>query len=527
MSGSVLLITCANLANLQLGRAVRRLREYAVRAALGASRARLMRPIVCECLVLACVGGVLGTLVMLWADAWLVSRMGQIGFELPLDWRVLAFAFAASLVTGLLFGLVPAVIVSRVPVNEMLKSGGRGATEGRGQARFRGAMIVGQFALALALLSGAGFFQRGAARLLARDPGWNTGNLISGVLSLPDSRYPDDARQYDFYRRLEERLAALPGVEQVGTGWNLPILEYLQSRSIVAEGRPLPQAGHEPLAYFNGVSPTYLDTLGVRLLNGRGFAATDGAHAPPVAIVNESLARALFPGENPIGRRIRGVDVTNPEWIEIVGVVRDVRFAASFGTPATTLQVYRPLAQVTWSYVSVVVRTSIAPAALAEPLRQVVAGLDPDLPMQQLAPVTDTIESIVNNFTRAGSMLAGLSALGLFLAALGIYGVISTQVTQRTPEIGIRLALGAPTESVVWLVLKGGLRLALTGVGIGLVGTYALGQVFHHVSPEMPAQDLPLAAAITGLLVLVAIVASGLPARRATKVDPITALRAE
>lgn len=527
LSGSVLLITCANLANLQLSRAVRRMREYAVRAALGASRARLMRPLVCECLLLSIVGGVFGTLVMLWADAWLVARMAPIGFELSLDWRVFAFAFGASLATGLLFGLAPAAMMSRVPVNEILKSGARGATGGRSQARFRGAMIIGQFALALVLLSGAGFFQRGAARLLARDPGWNTGNLLSGIISLPEARYTESTRTYGFYRQLEERIAALPGVEKVGMGWTMPILEYLKTRSIVVEGRPLPAAGHEPLAYFNGVSPTFLDTLGVRLVNGRWFAETDNAKAPLVAIINESLARALFPGENPVGRRLRGVDVTNPQWIEIVGVVHDVQFAASFGTPATPFQIYIPLAQDAWTYVSVVVRTSTAPAALAEPLRQVVAGLDPDLPVQQLAPVNETIESIVENFTRSGSMLAGLAGLGLFLAALGIYGVISTQVAQRTPEIGVRMALGAPTQSVVWLVLSAGLRLALIGVGIGLLGTYLLGQVFHRVSPEMPAQDLPLAAAITGVLVVVAIVASGLPARRATKVDPIAALRAE
>jgi predicted permease len=528
LAGSVLLITCANLANLQLGRALRRAREYAVCSALGASRWRLMRPLLCECLLLAFAGAAAGMLIVLWANDWIAFRFRELpGVGLPIDWHVLTFAFGATLLAAVLFGVAPAWLVSRLRVNEVLKSGSRGATGGVAQSRVRSLLIIGQFALALLLLSGAGFFERGTARLIARDVGWKPAGILQGILSLPASRYSDPGRAYGFYRRLEEKLAALPGVEHVGVGWTIPVFEYLQTRSVTLEGRNAPPAGREPLAYVNGITPSFLPTIGLKLVRGRCFAETDDAKSPGVVLINETMARSLFSGESPLGRRLRLMDGTTPVWLEIVGVVADVRFAATFGAPATVFQIYRPLAQDTWNYVTVAVRTATSPATLAESFRQAVAGLDADLPVQRLATGPAAIEEIVSNFAFGGRLLSGLAALGLFLAALGIYGVIANLVEQRTPEIGIRLALGAPIHSVMWLALGTGVRLTLVGVGLGLAGTYALAQLLRAIAPSLPAQDTAVAVIVTAILMAVALLACWLPARRATRIDPVEALRAE
>ena len=530
LAGSVLLITCANLANLQLSRALHRAREYAVCAALGASRYRLIRPILCESALVGLAGGGAGLVVPAWTTAWLATQFSQFGyspFQFPLDIRVLAFAFGAAFGTGLLFGLLPAWLISRLEANEVLKNGTRGGIGSRTQSRLRDALIIGQFAFALVLLAGAGFFQRGAARLLANDPGWSPAGILEGTLSLPSARYRDPAATMDLYRCLQDRLAALPGVEQVAISWALPIFQYLENRSIVVEGRPAPPAGREPVVYTNGITPSFLDTLRIRLIAGRPFRDTDDARAPAVVLINEAMARALFPHENPIGRRIRLLEAATPGWCEIVGVVRDVRFSGNPGAPVTPFQVYRPLAQATWGYVTVSLRCASAPEKFADAFRRTVTGIDPDLPVQRLATADATIASIVNNFTLGATLLAALAGLGLFLAAIGIYGVIASLVVQRTPEIGIRLALGAPIPRILWLILGTAARLVFVGIVLGLAGTFVLARLLRAVAPEMSAQDPLVAVAVTAALLVVALLACWFPARRATKVDPLTALRAE
>ena len=529
LAGFVLLIACANLANLQLARAVTRTREFAIRAALGANRRRLLGPLLVESLLLALVGGGFGILVAAWSNDWLSSRLsanGMVSFNLVIDWRVLGFALLTSLVTGLVFGIAPAWMMARVNVNETLKSGARGSTGDRAQHRLRHALIVTQFALALVLLAGAGFFISGLDRILSQDTGWNTSNMVQGVLNLPQAKYSTPAQTYAFYSRLEERLGALPGVEHVTVAWTLPLFQFLASRPVVVEGRDAPPAGHEPTAAVNGVTPSFLDTLQIKLLAGRNFSAADNPSGPPVVLINDALAQALFPHENPIGRRIGSADAANRNWMEIVGVVSDVHFAVGFTPPATPFLILRPLAQETWNYVTVALR-SPSSDNLVEPVRQVIAQLDPDLPVQLLGTVQHTITLFTSGTLMINTVLVVFAGLGLFLAALGLYGVIARLVVQRTPEIGVRIALGARPRDVGWLILGSGIRLTLLGTGFGLLGAWGLGRVIALISPAMGTHDFTPVILVTLLLLGVALLACWIPTRRAMRVDPMTALRTE
>ena len=529
LAGFVLLIACANLANLQLSRAVVRTRELAIRAALGASRARLIRPLLTESLLLSLIGGACGLLVAFWSNSWLSSRMSANGFvifKLTLDWPVMSFAAVVSVLTGLVFGVVPAWIASRVRVNENLKSGARGSTGDRAQHRFRHGLIVVQFALALVLLAGAGLFIRGLDRLLSRDQGWNTSHLLQGILNLPPTKYANAEQTNAFYTRLQERLGGLSGVEHVSVSWTLPMFQFLATRNYAVEGREAPPAGHEPLAAVNGITPSYLDALKIRLVAGRNFSSADTVGSTPVALINESMARALFPQENPIGRRIGGLDPAKREWMEIVGVIADQRFVSNIAAPATRYQLMRPLAQETWNYVQLAVRAS-APDALVDPVRRLITEMDPDLPVQQLGSAEGLIARDTSALGTVNAILVSFALLGLFLAALGLYGVIARLVVQRTPEIGVRVALGAQSRDIVWLVLGSGIRLTLLGTALGLIGAYGVGRALTTILPEMVSLDIPTVVAVALLLVVVALLACWLPARRASKVDPMTALRAE
>jgi len=529
LAGFVLLIACANLANLQLARAVARAHEYAIRAALGASRSRLLRPLLAESMLLSIVGGLLGVLVALWSNDWVSSRLSSSGIfklTLELDWRVLSFALGASVATGLLCGLVPAWLLTRVRVNDSLKSGTRGNTGDRVQHRLQHGLIITQFANAVILLTSATGFIRGAERLVVVNPGWDHQQVVQAVLNLPPARYAAPEQTYGFYKRLEERLAALPGAEGATIGWTLPIFQFLTTRSLVVEGKAPPPAGHEPVAYLNGIMPSYLPTLGIKVQSGRNFTEADGLTSVPVVIINASMARALFPGEDPIGHRLGSPDPKNPGWAEIVGVVPDIGFATGAIPPTTPFQVMRPLAQETWNYVTVAVRTR-SPEALTEPLRQAIAALDPNLVPQQFGPIKQVTRLVTGSADMMSTILICFALLGLFLAALGLYGVIARLVLQRTPEIGVRVALGAQSNDVVWLVLRSGLRMTLLGTGIGLLGSIALGWGLSLVVPSMAASEPLLFAAVSMILIPVGLLACWLPARRAAKVDPMVALRAE
>ncbi|AOS46188.1 Macrolide export ATP-binding/permease protein MacB [Lacunisphaera limnophila] len=528
LAGIVLLIICDNLASLQLARATSRTREFAIRAALGASRSHLLKPLLLESLLLAGVGGLLGILVTVWGNAWIAHTMSAtfpIELDISIDGRVLAFALVVSVLTGIMFGLAPAWLSARVNVNDTLKSGARGATGDRSHLRFRNLLIVFQFAAVLVQLSCTGFFIRGMQTLQQRDIGWNTAGLTQGIVNLPQARYASEEQVRGFYHELEQRLRALPGVENVAIGWTAPLYQLLTTRTYVVEGREPPVPGQEPIAFLNAVSPSFLDTLQIRLLAGRSFTAADRAGAPPVVLINEAMARALFPGQEPVGQRLRTGSGETAVVAEIVGVFKDVGLAGNPAPQSTPYQVFKPLAQETWNYVTIVVRAGATP--MTEPLRRTVAELDPNVPVQLLNTMDELAKTSTRTMELITTIFAGFSVLSLLLAAMGLYGVIARLVAQRTAEIGVRLALGAQLRDILRLVMGAGFRLALLGAGLGLLGAILANLAIAQIFNGKPSLDLVILPAMTVTLVLVALLASYLPARRATRIDPMTALRAD
>ncbi len=531
LSGFVLLIACGNLANLLLARAIARAREFSIRGALGASRTQLIKPLAVECFVLAVGGGLAAMLVSVWTSAWLAQRFSGPGgtTDFSPDGRVLFFTISLSLITALLFGIAPAWWAARVDVNDSLKNGTRGTTGNRAQHRYRQALLVIQFALALILLAGAGFFINGIARLTHIESGWRPDALITGSVNLASAQYSTAEPIIAFHTGLRDRLLALPGVANVAVSFEEPLYDAPAQRNYRVEGREPPPPGQEAVAYTNGISASYFDTVGTRLLRGRLFDATDTLVSRPVVVINESMARALFPGQDALGQRLGVVD-NNPTvlWAEIVGIVEDVHAQQVQSSPIL-FQVYKPFVQEAWQYVTISVRASdpAKVSSLLEPIRRAIAALDPEQPITNLMPAPLRIQRNVGFWQTISQLLILFAGLGLLLAALGIYGVTTRLVAQRTAEIGLRMALGAQVRDVVKLVLGGGLRTTLLGAVAGLIGALFLS---HFLTQKLPAFGgnslLPIATA-AGLLIATAALACWLPARRAAKVDPIVALRAE
>lgn len=530
LSGFVLLIACSNLANLLLARTITRARELAMRSALGASRLQLLRPLIVEALLLALAGAGGAILVAQWAGHWLAVRStGDNGEQviLALDWSVFSWAVAASLVTALAFGLAPALFALRLDVNEALKSGGRGVTGSLGHRRFRHALIVGQFALAMVLLAGAGLFIRGLHDLNHRRSGWDSSDLVTGTLLLSASTYDDDERLRAFYAQARERLAALPGVESTSLASAAPFFSWTDIRKLQVHGDERPERGREPAVRMNRVSPGYFETVGTRLLAGRTFTAQDTATSPPAFIVSQAAARALFGTADPVGRRLAEAEGDTVVWGEVVGVVSDVR--AADAEPGGVLhQAYQPLLQSPHRHIELAVRThGVAPAAVIDGIRTTMAALDPDLPVRRLMLADQRIARANYQLGVLRDMLTSFALLGLGLAALGIYGVIARTMAQRTAEFAIRLALGARITDLTRVVLGAGAKLALSGAAIGLAGAWALAQLLAGAFPGMQLSDPRILIAATLLLLLIALLACWLPARRAGKVDPMAVLRAE
>ncbi len=529
LAGFVLLIGCANLANLQLARTAARAREFAVRAALGAGRIRLLRQSLVESVIISLIGGALSLLLAFWGVGFISRRLftDLPGAKVSLDFKVFGFALFCSVLTGLIFGTVPAWLASRADVNQALKENVRGSNSGRSHQRLRSALIVGEVAFALILLTGAGLFLRGLQRFVNLDPGWRVDGLVTAQVSLPRTKYATDDQRRDFYKRLEERLAALPGVERVALGASQPVWGFFGSGGFMVEGQTEPAQGQYPEIFQEPVSTGYFETLGIRLISGRAFTDADAAGSPAVVIINETTARRFWPNENPIGKRIGSPNPNQRNWREVVGVVNDVVFPASLGEPYTRLQSFQPLAQNTWDSVNIALRTSASPEALTSALRGAVAELDPTIPAHQIRTARRMVEQSLGSVSLLGSLLGAFAALGLGLAAIGIYGVISYSVVQRTGEIGIRMALGAQTRDVIGLILGKGARLILLGSLLGFGGAYSVARFLASAIPTLPTRDPAAMAGITFTLVVVAISSCYLPAWRATKVDPMIALRHE
>jgi predicted permease len=525
----VLLIACVNVANLTLARAAAREREIAVRLALGAGRARILRQLLIESLTLAVIGGLLGLLLAKLA----INALIKLGPEqLPrlhminLDMRILAFTLLISLLTGLLFGMAPALQSLKLNLNESLKEGGRAATSGRRQRRTRGALVVAEVALALALLLGAGLLMRSFLKLQQTDPGFNPSGVLTMSVVLPGARYVGVEPQISFLQRLVERVSALPGVRSAGVTSDLPWTGYQNEAGLRVEGKTFP-TDQEPHAQYHFISADYMRTIGAPLLSGRWFDARDRRGAQPVILINQAMARKNWPGEDAVGKRIAFGDSTrkDEDWMQVVGVIGDVKDYPNSANSQPAF--YLPVTQEPYPEMSLAIRADKDTLSLVEAVRREVRALDREMPISEVRTL-ETVAAAAVASRRFAMLLVGVFALtALALAGIGIYGVTSYLVAHRTHEIGIRIALGANSFDVLKLALRHGMTLALAGVGAGLALAIAATRLMANLLYGVGATDPATFVAVPLFLIGVSFVACYLPARRATKVDPMTALRRE
>lgn len=526
--GVVLLIGCANVANLFLVRLATRRKEIAIRAALGASRRAIVAQFLTESVLTSVVAGTLGSLLAVWAADSLAALAGDFiprAGEISIDGPVLAFAVALSVATGLAMGLVPAWHASKADVNETLKDATRGSTGGRSANRLRSVLLVGEVALSLVLLVSAGLLLRSFARLQDVSPGFDATNVTTFNLQLSPGQYPDAAKQSAFYRQFLERLAAIPGVTAASGVTNLPVIAGGNTRSPMAvEGESLPPVNQRRLAVRANTLPGYFAAMGIPLKQGRDFDWRDDTSRPNVVIVSEATAKRLFPnGENPIGRRLITGIASVPR--EIVGVVGDVRAEGLAQTGGD--QMYYPTMQLGDGFFSFVVHSTRPAASLRDEIRAALQSLDRGMPLNQVQPFEDLMTQSISDRRLVMGLVGSFALLALFLAALGIYGVIAYSVAQRTAEIGVRMALGASPLTVVRLILREGLRLTALGLAIGLGASFALSRLLSSQLYEVSASDPVIYGAVALFLALIAAFACALPAWRAAHIDPLVALRSE
>ena len=523
--GFVLLIACVNVANLLLAWAARRQREVALRAALGARRTRMVRQFLTESLLLSFLGGGFGILLA-WSGVALLQRIRLANLprlqNVQIDGWTFAFTFGISLLTGLAFGLLPAFRASRLDLNEALKESGK-STAGKERHRLRSALVFADVALALLLLTGAGLMMKSFVRLLEVNPGFDPSHTLTLTLSLWGPKSADEPA-VAFFDQVLRRVRTLPGVESAGIVSQLPLGGNMDMYGVHVEGKSLPNPEEDPSADRYSITPGYLRAMRIPVLRGREFDQHDIATSQMVAMVNESMARQFWPGEDPIGKRFRMGDTKGP-WKTVVGVVGDV-LHKGLDAPHT-IQVYLPNTQFTDSMVILAVRTSNEPASIAAAVRTEIAALDPQVPVSEVATMDEVVSASVAN-QRFGALLFVLfGAIALVLTAVGIYGVISYGVAQRTHEIGIRLALGAGSREVLSLIVSEAMKPALLGAALGLCAAFGLTRLLTRLLYNVKPTDPLVFAAVLLLLIAVAWLASYIPARRATRVDPIVALRYE
>ncbi len=523
----VLLIACANVANLLLARATARQRELAVRAALGAGRARLVRQLLAESLVLSGIGGFCGLLLAWWALGFLravvaerlpIQRLEMVG----IDPYVLLFTLAASLVCGLVFGAVPALTASGSTLTDSLKDGGRSGSGSRGK-RTRSAFVIVEVALALVLLVGAGLLLRSFVRLLDRSPGFDASRTITMRISLPQARYGGDGQRAQFLDRFFQQVDALPGVQASGAISFLPLTGLGAATSMQIVGQPVPPQGQEPVTDVRVITHGYLKTMGVPLLKGRLFNEQDASDAKGRVVINETMALKHWPGEDPIGKRVRIAWDSLED--EVIGVVGDVRHAGLDGEirPMT----YWPYARNPYGTMTVTVRTAADPNRIVTSIAGLVRQLDPELALANVKTMDEVVSDSVAQRRLTMLLLTIFAGAALLLAAVGIYGVIAYSVTERTQEIGIRMALGAQRGAVLRMVITQALVLAVTGIAVGGGGALLLTRLMEGLLFEVKPADPLTFGVVSGILTAVALLASYIPGRRATQVDPVIALRAQ
>jgi putative ABC transport system permease protein len=525
----VLLIACANVANLMLARAASRRKETAIRAALGAGRLRLIRQFLTESVILSLMGGAAGLLLaklgldlLLSLASTSLPRANEIG----LDLQTLAFTFSLSLLTGIGFGIAPALQVSRADVHETLKEGGGRAMSAAGGARLRNALVVAEVALSLIMLIGAGLLIKSFARLQQVSSGLQPENVLTMKIALPGAKYSTPQAIAAFYQQTLDKISSLPGVQAAGAINLLPLQQWGYNGDIEIEGHGPYQPGEAPIAEYRSVTPDYFRALAIPLLNGRIYTAQDGEKSAPVILINQTMARALWPNESAIGKRIR---VDGPDWRTIVGVVGDVRqsglaqpvrYEIYFAHPQSP---YMSLMQ----NMTLVVRASSDPASMISDIRRAAQSVDPMQSLHSIETMESVIAQSVSDRRLNMMLLAIFAAVALLLAAVGIYGVLSYTVTQRTHEIGIRMAVGAQSSDILKLVVGQAMTMALAGVGIGLIAAYGLTRLMSSLLYGVSASDPAIFIIISLILTGVALTASFVPSRRAIKVDPMVALRYE
>ncbi len=527
---AVLLIVCANVANLLLVGAARRERELAVRATLGAGRSRLARQLLTEVVLLALAGGVLGLVLGLWGTRVLVvlnadniPRAAEIG----LDPSVFLFTFGVALVAGLLAGLAPVLHATRSDLQGLLKVGTSAAGEGGRARSLRRALVLVEVAVSVVLLVSAGLLLRSLLRLQGVSPGFEPEGVLTAKVALPDGAYPDAAVRAGFYRQLQERLESVPGVEVGGAGFPLPLGGHAYFLSFGVEGRPPLPTSDAPSAGVRFVTPGYLEALEIPVLDGRRITHADRLGGVRVAVVNRTMAGRMWPGKSPLGGRLTFGDPTSPDasWIEVVGVVGDVRHRGIMAE--ADMEVYLPMDQNPSSGATLVLRTRGHPESLLPGLREAVRAVDPSLPIYRIQTLEQVVQSALSDRRFSAALLGVFAGLALVLACLGVYGVISYAVAQRTRELGLRIALGAPRERVLRLVFGQGMALVLAGVAAGLALALIAGFLLRSLLYEVGIVDPLIYATVPALLLLVGLTAVWFPALRATRVDPVVALRTE
>jgi predicted permease len=528
----VLLLTCINLAGVQLARLANRGHDLAVRAALGASRSRLVRELVTESLLLSLLGCAAGILITRWCTDLLAARITvgfrwvTVGVPAHLDLRALGFAVMLALLTAVVVGTVPAWLSARQAVAQTLRQGGRGTASGTGWPRLRQGLVVSQMALALVLLAAGGLFLRGLHGFVNRSPGWSADRLLTAQLDLRSDQ-PGEQRAV-VLQQLQQQMARLPGVESAALAGALPVMEDTwRSRPVWAMGTPKPRPNTGPTAFGNVVSPDYFRTVGIRLREGRLFTAADRASNSTI-VVNESMARGLWPGESAIGKRFSHPEADparSDQWATVIGVVEDARFAATLTSPKTRYQFYNPIGAA--RSIALLLRTPAPPESLTADLRRLVADLAPGASLDNVITARTQIDQTLMNIKLLAWMLFAFAALGLVVSAMGVYSLFAGYVIQRTREIGVRMALGAQASHVLLMVLGKGLRLALVGGLLGMAGAAAIARVLTSLAAELPPHEPLAVGAIAMAMLAVALVACWLPARRAARVDPMVALRQE
>jgi predicted permease len=528
LSLTVLLIGCMNLANLQLVRTTSRSREYAIRLALGASRGQLMRLLLTESLMLSLAGGALGLVVAKWRNSYFGTFFNS---PMPLDLRVLAFALIVSAFTGAVFGAIPAWVGSRADINAALKQSGRGATSDRSRHWLRQALIVVQVALALTLLSGAGYLVRGIQRIMNRELHWQPKNILIGSIELPYVSYGDETnvRHQVFTDKFLAALRQLPSVDHAAISLGSPAFALNGGITFLIEGQPPPPQGNEELsALVDIVTQDYFDTYGLHLLQGRSFSETDRQGTPTVALINQAMAEKFWPGKNPVGKRISTMQPQLPGWYEIVGIVNDITYGGDFVGQYPRYHLYMPWSQRSLRFLTFSVHSTSNARALEKGVRTALAGIEPDVAITQLATAEETMTANLAGSLLVRRSLIELAGLGLLLAIVGIYGVIANLTVERTQEVGIRMALGAQRGDVVGLFLRNGIVLALVGMVTGLALSFSLTHFLNQkISMVMPGNDPWMVVGMAVTLAATAVIACWLPARRATKVNLGDALRSE